>query len=69
MRKLTKKQKKMLDKWYNEQVKNGRSFDDYWKLDEDDNFGSNLFHEIDNINPCEIFYQNVENYIQDKDNK
>ena len=66
MRDLTKKQRNMLDKWYNEQVKNGKKFGLYWCLGKDNDFSKELYDEIDSINPCEIFYSNVELYIQDK---
>jgi hypothetical protein len=66
MRDLTKKQKKILDKWYQEQVDAGRTIGLFWRLDEDDNFSYELYEEIDEINPCEIVYQNVNNYIQEK---
>ena len=66
MRSLTIKQKKMLDSWYNDQVKAGRSFGLWWNVENDENFSGELYEEIDSLNPCEIFYQNVNNYIQEK---
>lgn len=66
MRELTVKQKKLLDNWYNEQKAKGKVFGFSWDVGEDDDFSSELYEEIDNINPCEIFYQNVNHYIQDK---
>lgn len=56
----------MLDKWYDEQIKKGRVFGLWWKVDEDYDLSVELYEEIDSINPCEIFYQNVNNYIHDK---
>lgn len=66
MRSLTKGQKKLLDKWYYEQKRKGKSFGLWWDVKDDDDFSSELYVEIDNLNPCEIFYQNVNNYIQEK---
>ena len=66
MRSLTKGQKKLLDKWYEEQKAKGKSFGLWWKVDNDDDFSSELYEKIDSLNPCEIFYQNVNNYIQEK---
>ena len=66
MRDLTKKQKKLLDKWYNKQKAKGKTFGLWWDVHYDDDFSVELYEEIDNLNPCEIFYQNVNSYIQDK---
>ena len=66
MRQLTKKQKKMLDIWYNQQKAKGKTFGLWWDVKDDDDFSGELYQEIDNINPCEIFYQNVNSYIHDK---
>lgn len=66
MRSLTKEQKKLLDNWYNEQKAKGKSFGLWWKVDNDNNFPMELYEKIDSLNPCEIFYQNVNNYIQEK---
>lgn len=66
MRTLTVSQKKLLDKWYNEQVARGKTFGYFWDVGRDDDFGGGLYEEIDSLNPCEIFYQNVNNYITSK---
>jgi len=66
MRQLTAKQRKMLDKWYSEQKANGKTFGLWWDVQKDEDFSGELYEQIDNINPCEIFYQNVNNYIQEK---
>lgn len=68
MRQLTKRQKKMLDKWYNKQRTRGKTFGLWWDVKDDDDFDGDLYQEIDNLNPCEIFYQNVNHYIQEKNN-
>jgi len=69
MRDLTREQKKLLDNWYEEQKEKGKEFGLWWKVDKDDDFSYELYEKIDDINPCEIFYQNVNNYIQDKEMK
>lgn len=66
MRQLTRKQKKLLDSWYNKQKAKGQNFGIWWDVKDDDNFDGELYQKIDDINPCEIFYQNVNNYIHDK---
>lgn len=66
MRQLTKKQKKMLDIWYNEYKAKGKTFGLWWDVKDDDDFSGELYQQIDDINPCEIFYQNVNHYIHDK---
>ena len=66
MRSLTVKQKKLLDAWYQEQKQKGKEFGIWWDVDKDDDFSAELYEKIDEINPCEIFYQNVNSYIQDK---
>jgi len=66
MRNLTKRQKKMLNEWYNTEKAKGKTFGLWWKVDEDEDFSVDLYEDIDSINPCEIFYQNVNQYIQDK---
>lgn len=63
------KQKKLLDNWYKEQKAQGREFGLAWQVDNDENFSGELYEKIDSINPCEIFHQNVNRYIQDKSNK
>jgi len=67
MRNLTRKQKALLDEWYKEQKDNGRILGFFWKVDEDDNFSSELFEKIDEINPCEMVYQNINEYISEKE--
>lgn len=66
MRNLTAKQKKLLDKWYLQQIARGKQFTIWWKVDEDDDFSYELYEEIEGINPCEMLYQNINNYITDK---
>lgn len=66
MRNLTSKQKKLLDTWYKEQKAKGKEFGIWWVVEEDDNFSGELYEQIDSLNPCEIFYQNVNDYIQAK---
>jgi len=66
MRSLTKEQKKLLDRWYGEQKAKGKTFGLWWDVSKDEDFSGDLYEEIDNLNPCEIFYQNVNHYIQEK---
>ncbi len=66
MRQLTAKQKKMLDGWYNEQKAKGKEFGFWWDVKNDDDFDGELYEKIDAVNPCEIFYQNLNSYIQNK---
>lgn len=66
MRSLTVRQKKLLDNWYNEQKAKGKTFGLAWQVDDDDDFSGELYQKIDSLNPCEIFFQNVCRYIQDK---
>lgn len=66
MRQLTAKQKRMLDAWYNEQKAKGKNFGLWWDVKDDDDFDGDLYQQIDSVNPCEIFHQNVNSYIQDK---
>ena len=66
MRSLTRKQKKLLDDWYTKQKAEGRSFGFQWDVQYDENFSGELYETIDAINPCEVFYQNVNHYIQER---
>ena len=66
MRSLTGKQKKLLNDWYTKQKENGVTLGLWWDVQHDENFPSELYETIDAINPCEVFYQNVNRYIQDK---
>lgn len=68
MRNLTKKQKKMLDVYVVSQLKKGKNFGLIYNCDEDEDFTSELYVKIENINPSEVFYQNVNRYISDKVN-
>ena len=66
MRDLTREQKKLLDIWYNEQESQGRKLSPCWDIEKDWSFTGELFEEIDNINPCEIITQNINQYITSK---
>jgi len=65
MRQLTAKQKEMIDNWYKKQKQKSKSFGLWWDVKDDDDFDGELYQKIDDINPCEIFYQNINNYIHD----
>ena len=67
MRKLTKKQKTLLDNWYNknkEKIQNGLRFFD---CDKCELFTFELFERLKQINDTEILSQNINNYISEKD--
>ena len=63
MRQLTKKQKQLLDQWY-EQNKNNLviGFD----IQYNDNFSYELIQKLEEINDTEILVQEVNRYINDK---
>jgi len=66
MRNLTKKQKNLLDIWYEKNKKDieiGRAFFDLGKCDL---FPYELLQELEQIHDTEILYQNINNYISDK---
>ena len=58
MRNLTKKQKEMLKDWFNKNYDGGCMFEMADKIDFE------TYSKIDNINPCEIFYQNVNHFLE-----
>ena len=58
----------MLDVWFKEQKTSGRTLGYFWDVQDDEMFSGELYEKIDSLNPCEIFYQNVNNYIQEKEN-
>mgnify|MGYP001564863358 CR=1 FL=1 len=57
MRELTREQKKMLLAWANKELRKEYMFDRVEEMDGD------TYEEINAINPCEIFYQNANNYL------
>ena len=63
MRNLTRQQKKILDQWYNGEKTKGKSFGLWWDVRTDNDFSYELYEKLNDLNPCEIFYQNV-NFIQ-----
>lgn len=65
MRGLTVKQKKLLDKWYQEnksRIIGGLVFD----LGKCDLFSGELFEELEEIHNTEVLYQEINRYIQVK---
>lgn len=66
MRDLTSKQKKLLDKWYEEQKNADRVLGLFWDVGKDMNFSTDLWNEIYELNPCEITYDNINNYISER---
>ena len=59
MRSLTKNQKVMLRDWFSKNYDGGCKFDLAEKIDVD------LYNKIDEENPCEIFYQNANHYLEE----
>jgi hypothetical protein len=59
MRNLTSKQKKMLKEWFVKNYDGGCMFDMADKID------AELYNKIDDINPCEVFHQNVNHYLEE----
>lgn len=59
MRNLTKKQKKLLLEWANKALKEPYMFDRADKIDPD------TWEKINALNPCEIFYQNANHYLEE----
>lgn len=66
MRTLTAKQKRLLDIWIADQKRKGKQFTYNWDVSNDPDFSGEIYKLIDSLNPCEIFYQNVNNYVQEK---
>lgn len=59
MRTLTAKQKKLLRDWFD------KNYDGGYKFDMADKIDSETYNAIDEINPTEIFHQNVNNYLEE----
>jgi len=59
MRNLTAKQKKLLKKWFSENYDGGYMFDLANSID------NKTYKMIEDINPTEIHYQNVNNFLSD----
>lgn len=67
MRNLTKKQKKLLDIWYNKNkdlIQIGLRF---FQWDKCEYFDLEFFEQLEKINDTEILSQNINNYIGEKD--
>lgn len=63
MRALTAKQKKLLKIEYERLVRSGVEYPDVYDVDYD------AYETIDNINPCEIYHQNVDHFFSDLNDK
>jgi len=63
MRNLTSKQKKLLKEWFD------KNYDGGYKFEMADKIDAETYNAIDEINPCEIFHSNVNNYLEDLVNK
>ena len=59
MRNLTVKQKSLLKDWFNKNYDGGYMFDLVDKIDTDE------YERIEKLNPCEVFYHNANNYLQE----
>ena len=59
MRNLTRQQKKMLLEWANTELREPYMFNRADKIDSD------TYERIDAVNPCEIFYQNANHYLEE----
>jgi hypothetical protein len=59
MRNLTNQQKKMLLEWANKELKEPYMFDRADKID------AETYEKINALNPCEIFYQNANHFLED----
>jgi len=59
MRNLTSKQKSLLIDWFKKNYNGGYKFDLADKID------SETYNIIEAINPCEIFYQNCNQFLAD----
>lgn len=59
MRKLTARQKQLLKAEFDRLVKSGIEYPDYFDMDYD------TCLTIDNINPCEVYSQNVDRFFSD----
>lgn len=59
MRDLTTQQKKLLRKWHKKNYNGGYIFNMADEID------SEIYEEIENLHPCEIFYQNVNHYLEE----
>ena len=63
MRTLNKKQKNLLDKWFE---KNKDCLGLFFKVEKCDTFSWELFQELENINLFETITQEIDRYISDK---
>ena len=66
MRSLTKKQKQVLDKWYDENKDKIQIGIAHFDMDKCDLFSIELFEELEGIHDTEILAQEINRYIQEK---
>ena len=59
MRNLTAQQKKMLLAWANKELREPYMFDRADKID------AETYNAIDALNPCEIFHQNANHFLEE----
>lgn len=65
MRRLTIRQKKLLNKWY-EENKNKPDMTCFFDLEKCEKFSLELLEKLEAINNSEILYQEINSYIIDK---
>jgi len=59
MRDLTAKQKAILKEWFENNYHGGYKFDLADKID------AETYQKIENLNPTEVLYQNINHYLED----
>jgi len=66
MRELTKKQKRILDLWFNKHKNELQAGICFFQLDKCDFFSNELYEKLEKIHDTEILYQSINRYISDK---
>lgn len=71
MRGLTAKQKKLIREEF-KRIKTEKAKTDYFSYGNPnvtkDDFSYDFYEKVDEINPCEIFYQNFNHYVEELNN-
>lgn len=63
MRNLTKQQKKLIKQWFDKNYKGDSIFNMADKIDSD------TYNKIEQLNPTEILYQNINNFCEELANQ
>ena len=66
MRELNKKQKRLLDQWYNKNKKDLRYGIRFFQIHRCDTFPLELLEELEKIHDFETIVQEINNYISEK---